>query len=270
MKKRHFLNLFRSAWRTSFTEDNIKHAFEKPGIWPYNPALVLKVITRPITPPEAIEAPPTSSPILKTSRSVKSICRFQADYCKNPTKEKLEKLFKANEELAAQAALDKHTKDGLVKSLKHEKKCRNWGKRLNVLGQEANGPILFAATEVRVAQAISAEKEERGKQERARIDANKEAAAIKKAKREAEKALQAPIRVGNKAEVEAEEKAEKRAQKKKEAHANKASKDLPAKSKSPRKAKKAHICKKRVVRFVGVVQKEGLLLCPRSALNLVG
>ena len=56
MKKRHFLSLFRSAWQKSFTEDNIKRAFEKPGIWPYNPALVLSVITRPITPPEAQEA----------------------------------------------------------------------------------------------------------------------------------------------------------------------------------------------------------------------
>ena len=51
IKKRHFLKLFRAAQRTSFTEENILKAFAKPGIWPYNPALVLNVITRPITPP---------------------------------------------------------------------------------------------------------------------------------------------------------------------------------------------------------------------------
>jgi hypothetical protein len=51
IKKRHFLKLFRAAWRTSFTEENILKAFVKPGIWLYNPALVLNVITRLITPP---------------------------------------------------------------------------------------------------------------------------------------------------------------------------------------------------------------------------
>jgi hypothetical protein len=172
---------------------------------------------------------------------------------------KLEKLFKVNEELAAQAALDKHTKEGLFESLKREKKCNNRGKRLNVLGEENNGPILFSATVVRTAQAIAVEKEEKEKQERARIDANKEAAAIKKAKKDAEKAeeaLQAAIRKENKAEVEAEEKAKKQAQKQKEIVTNKASKDVLAKAKGPEKAKKAPVRERKVVQFVGVDLEE--------------
>jgi len=36
---------------------------------------------------------------------------------------KLKKLFKANKELVAQAALDKHTKEELFKSLKIKKKA---------------------------------------------------------------------------------------------------------------------------------------------------
>jgi hypothetical protein len=39
----------------SFTKENILKAFAKPGIWPYNPVLVLNIITRPITPPLAID-----------------------------------------------------------------------------------------------------------------------------------------------------------------------------------------------------------------------
>ena len=80
IKKRHFLPLFRTAWRTSFTEKNIQRAFEAPGIWPYNPALVLSVITRPIAPPQAIKASSTSSSPLKTPRSSKSIRHFQLAY----------------------------------------------------------------------------------------------------------------------------------------------------------------------------------------------
>ena len=66
MKKRHFLDCFRPVWQTAFTKKNIQQAFKKPGIWPINPALVLNVITRLITPPQALEAPPISSPVLKT------------------------------------------------------------------------------------------------------------------------------------------------------------------------------------------------------------
>jgi len=252
MKKRHFLAIFRAAWRTAFTKENIQRAFEKPGIWPYNPSLVLLVITRPSTPPQAIKAPSTSSPALKTPMDARSIRHFQADYLKNPTQAKLQKLFKANEQLAAQAALDQHTKEGLINALKTEKKCHNRGKRLNVLGEEHNGPILFSTANVMRAQAVAAEKEEKEKQERARIDANKAATALKKQRIEAEKAqkaLQAAVRSDNQAEVEAEEKAEKQAQKKKEVSVKKALKDPLVKTKAPIKAKKAPVCEKIVVRF---------------------
>jgi len=201
-----------------------------------------------------LEAPLTLSLVLKTPRSSKSIRHFQADYRKNLTAAKLEKLFKANEELATQAALDRHTKEGLLESLKIEKKNNRRGKRLNVLGKENNGPILFSAEVVREAQAIAEAKEQKEKAERARIDGKKVAFAIKKAQKEAErqeKALQAATREGNRAEVVAEEKAEKQAQKKKKASVSKASKDLLAKAKSPAKPRKAPICKKKVVRFVG-------------------
>jgi hypothetical protein len=62
---------------------------------------------------------------LKTPHDSRSIRHFQANYLKNPTKEKLAKLFKANKELAVQVALDQQTKDGLVDALKTEKKCHN-------------------------------------------------------------------------------------------------------------------------------------------------
>ena len=241
MKKRHFLPLFRSAWQTAFTEENIQRAFEKPGIWPYNPALVLQVITRPITPPQVSKS---TLRVLKTPRSSKSIRHFQADYRKNPTRAKLEKLFKANEELAAQAALDQHTKEGLLDALKIEKKCNQRGKRLNVLWKETNGPILFEAAVVREAQAFAAQKKEKEEAERARIDGKKVAAAIKKAQQEAKKAekvLETATKIGNKAGVEIEERAEKGIQKK---------------AKSLIKPKKVSISKKKIVRFVSTDLEE--------------
>ena len=100
MKKRHFLNLFRTAWDASFTIENIQNAFAKAGIWPYNPQRVLSIITAPIA---SLPAPKLEQLVeveVKTPKSAKSIRHFQLDYHKNPTKLKLEKLFKANIKLS--------------------------------------------------------------------------------------------------------------------------------------------------------------------------
>ena len=264
MKKRHFLSIFRPAWRTVFTEKNIQRSFEKTGIWLYNPALVLGVITRPITPPQAIKASSSSPRELKTPRTSKSIRHFQMDYQKNPTQAKLQKLFKANEELSAQVSLDQHTKDGLIEALKTEKKCRNRGKRLNVLGKEHDSAILFHSSNVKLAGDVAAQKVELQKQEKARIEANKVAAAIRKQEIEAkraEKALQAVMRRDNRGEIEAEERAVKQAQKKKETVQKKVPKGPVNKEKTRTEVSKAQVPKKKVissnnVRGQGVVDSQ--------------
>ena len=76
MKKRRFLNLFRTAWDTSFTVKNIQKAFAKPGIWPFDPQLVLLVITAPITPLLAPEPERLVVVDIKTPKSAKSIRHF--------------------------------------------------------------------------------------------------------------------------------------------------------------------------------------------------
>ena len=110
MKKRNFLDRFRPAWNKAFTQENIQRAFEKPGIWPLNPDLVLNVLTAPLSLLPANDTPESLELQVKTPRSAKSIRHFQNDYLRNPNPIKLKKLFKANEELAAQAALDRYTK----------------------------------------------------------------------------------------------------------------------------------------------------------------
>ena len=265
IKKRHFLALFRAAWDASFTVDNIQKAFAKPGIWPCNPQLVLSVITRPITPLPAPEAETSVKVEVKTPKSAKSIRHFQNDYRKNPTKLKLEKLFKANIELSSQAELDRHTKEGLLRALKEEKKSRVYRKKLNVLGEEHTKPIYFSAENVRLAQARLAEKEAFEKSERARIDAKKAKQAenkVRKEAEEAEKALQVAVRKENIVEVRIEEKAESQAQKRKEALNSEAQKSLPVRTKTPAKPKRALVKSKKQVRFMGGAQEEGVVASP--------
>jgi len=264
IKKRNFLKLFRAAWDKSFTQENILHAFEKPGIWPLKPELVLSIITRPIEPLPVIDSEHTIEDI-KTPKSAKSIRHFQNDYRKNPTKLKLEKLFKANIELSTQAELDRFVKEGLIGALKEEKKNRVRGKKLNVLGKEHTEPIYFSAANVRLAQARFAKKEAFEKSERARIDANKVARAEKKARIEAEKAdkaLQAAVRGDNIEEVRIEEKSQKQAQKKKEAPKSEALKSLPVRNKNLAKPKIALNKHRKQVRFVGIEKTEGVVATP--------
>ena len=94
-------------------------------------------------------------------------------------------------ELSTQAALDRHTKEGLIGALKEEQKSRVRGKRLNVLGEEHTKPIYFSAANVRLAQAKLAKKEAFAKSERARINAKKVTQAENKARKDAEKAVEA-------------------------------------------------------------------------------
>ena len=58
-------------------------------------------------------------------------------------------LFKANERLAAQHAIDEHTKRGLIETVKEEKKKRQRGKKLNVLGNEDHGLQFFSPTTIK-------------------------------------------------------------------------------------------------------------------------
>ncbi|PMD30980.1 hypothetical protein L207DRAFT_519662 [Hyaloscypha variabilis F] len=110
----------------------------------------------------------------------------------------------------------------VLNALKDEKKSRARGKRLNVLGEEHIGPILFLAENVRRAQERFTKKEVFEKLERIRIDTKKAEIAAKKQKakvKNAEKALQAAVREDN---IE----------------------------QAPMKARKALVIKKKVVRFI--------------------
>jgi hypothetical protein len=47
MTKRLFYLLFRDAFKEAFTKQQIERAFEKAGIWPYNPSIVVDILKKP-------------------------------------------------------------------------------------------------------------------------------------------------------------------------------------------------------------------------------
>ena len=252
MTKRKFWALFKPAWERAFTEDNITNAFKKTRIWPLNKDIVCNIITRPSTPPQTQNDDPNR---LKTPLTTKSIRHFQISYRRSPNPEKLQLLFKANEILATQHSIDEHTKKGLVETIKDEKKKRQRGKKLNVLGEEDHGPQFFSPTTIKRAQDVQAAKTAEAEVEKARIASNKITNAAKKAKNDAEKAekaLQRQVAKDTKAQIDAEKKAEKEAQKLANQRAKLASKVTVKKKATTKTPKKAAVGRKRSVRFVEV------------------
>ena len=84
-----------------------------------------------------------------TSRAIRHIYRA---YKFKPAKSWLSKILRVNERLAAEHSIDQHVIRGLMEALKHEKKRRRRGKRLNLLGQEESGPQFFSLTKVQAAR----------------------------------------------------------------------------------------------------------------------
>ncbi len=184
MTKRGFWLMFHTAWKQSFTEENIKSAFEATGIFPYEPERVLKSIRRPPTneTPSKRSFRDVATPI--TSRAVR---KLQAAYRTSPTRDKLDLILHANVKLAAQHSVDQHMHKGLTDALKGEKQRRTRGKRLDLLGEEDVGPQLFSPGRIQAAKDYQEGKEVAAEQEKVEKAERKAEATIARQQKEQEK-----------------------------------------------------------------------------------
>jgi hypothetical protein len=149
MTKRLFYPLFRDAWIEAFTEKNILRAFEKTGIWPHNPNIVLDKIRKPEPPKTPIK---DYKIVLKTPRTPRAIRCAHLAYRQNPEISILDKIFQANIDLAAQVAIHRHIISGLKEAIRIEKKKRQRGKKLNLLGEEDHRPQFFSPGRIQAAR----------------------------------------------------------------------------------------------------------------------
>ena len=142
------------AWQKTFNEKNIISGFEKTGIWPYNPNILLDKITKSPAPEEK----PNVTQAPKTPMTGWAVRRIQKAYVKEPNRVLLSKIFAANERLAANRSIDQHVIRGLCEALKEEKKRQKRSKRLNLLGKEDSGPQFFSPGRVAAAEPIRLQK----------------------------------------------------------------------------------------------------------------
>ncbi len=218
MSKSFFWPMFKRSWDKAFTEKNIQSAFHKSGIWPTDSSHIIKTITRPtITSPEKQDS-------LRSPKSAKAIRRFYAAYDREPTVDKVKKLFATTLHLSAQVAVLQHENRGLYKSIELQKKKGRQGVRLNLAGQPNKDIIdYYSPTQVVKAREYQEEKEAlKAAEEQAKYDRKikRAANALRKKQEEAEKA---------KRRAEREAKAAERQLAKDHTVANKPAKKAPKK-----------------------------------------
>lgn len=83
------------------------------------------------------------------------------------------RILRANERLAAERSIDQHIIRGFTISLREEKKRRQRGKRLNLLGVEDSGPQFFSPSKVQAARDRQAVKEDEKLQKQQEIEERK-------------------------------------------------------------------------------------------------
>ena len=183
MSKGMVLPIFRAAWDRSFTEKNIQSASAKPGIFPVDSSTLLNVLQP--SPTAASLACPPSRKLLTTSQALRHAHR---ECRQNPTPRKLQRLFSAESNLLAENALYKHENAGLKKTLQMEKMRKDQkGKRLNLLGEEDSGPLVFSPAKVIAARAYQDQTQALEELEKAEKATKKAEAAALRQQRKMEK-----------------------------------------------------------------------------------
>ena len=213
ISKRAFWSTFWPAWQQAFSESNILSGFRKTGIWPFDPSIILSQITKAI--PEIM----INTQLAQTPMTCRASRRIQQQYRNIPSPSLITKVFKANEQLTSQHSVDAHIITGLSNALRNEKKKRQRGKRLNLLGENGVGPQFFSPSRIQLARDYQNQKDLIEAQRQQEIADKKDQSALKKAQKEADKIQRAINR-----DIATKARAEKAAEKQTSIEARKAAK----------------------------------------------
>jgi hypothetical protein len=194
--------------------------------------------------------------------------QHKSAYLKDPSRDKVDLLFKANERLATQHAIDEITKKGLIETLQIEKKKRTRGKRLNLVGEECSGPQFFSPSRIQAARAYQAEKATEQQAEKAAKEAVKALNKERKAREEAAKAearLQRQVAKDIRAQIEAARRTAKELKKQDKSTIIVQNSGPKQKLIKVPKSKKASIGQKRSVQFANILVQNEESHMPKKA-----
>jgi hypothetical protein len=158
MSKSMFFDLFKPSFDEVFSEKNIQHAFQKPGIWPVNREDMINSVRR-IKKPIAERVPNTiSTPT--NSRTVRLALKA---YQQNPSEDVIQKVFKGLETAIAKADIAEHENKGLREAIIYEKSKRKRGRKLDLSGEPDQGTIVYSPAKVERIKEYQLGKENKAK-----------------------------------------------------------------------------------------------------------
>jgi hypothetical protein len=125
-KKDHFFSLFWKAWKSSFTVELVKRAFEVVGIEPVNPSVILDRFKKS-------DSEAAASQAYQQAESVRSVDKLWRETIKDTSTEEAKKLRSILHQNVAQNELLKIERDDLQHSLRAATKPKNQSKALPLI-----------------------------------------------------------------------------------------------------------------------------------------
>jgi hypothetical protein len=173
MTKRDLFKCFYPAWHQAFMDENLASSWRKAGLFPFNPASVLKKLRsrtqRDLTTKRSSRGPSSSPSAYWDSpsgmRKLRAVVNTTVD---RKTKKIIKRLSDDLQRSRAEATLERLGKQKAVKALRHEKKKRKRGKKLmeQFRAEEGSGAIIFSPGKVRAALELQEQREQEKEQDR--------------------------------------------------------------------------------------------------------
>ena len=160
--KRDFFRLFNAAWQIAFRSENIQSAFEKTGLWPFNPERIISRFAEHIEP---AASPDSSSGAPIQAEDWAAIRRLINKAAKDIGSKETQRLANTVHTLTIENLILKMENRGLKRSLVNEKKRRKKGKALPLPKPEDyhGGAIFYSPSKVQQARNTQARKAEEEK-----------------------------------------------------------------------------------------------------------
>ena len=164
LSKRNFFRLFWQAYPKAFSESNIRSAWLKTGLHPFDPAIILNVFNKP---PLALRPPSqdSSSSLRISTSDWQRIQALLKETIRKGTSEqnaKLKKLSNTLDYVTTENVLLKAENKGIKQALYNEKKRRKRGKALfeEFRAQEGQGAIFFSPAKIQATKDLQSQREQ--------------------------------------------------------------------------------------------------------------
>ena len=177
--KRSFWSMFRTAWKTALSFENIRSAFAATAVYPLSPEKILNQLKKKTPSPISSDSESkrkTPGSVRGVRRAIKAIRSETTDIAAG-----LDLIIRASEKLAIRNNILEHEIIGLRTALVDEKKRRKRGKPMGLWDKDEPGQaIFFSPAKIAAVRARQGELEAQKEQEKLKKELERQNKAVEK------------------------------------------------------------------------------------------